>query len=125
MKHPASIFMTDAWIEQAGVQNPASFGCFPKFLQLSNENGILTLEEAIYKMTKAPADRFEIKDRGVLKKGNAADITVFDWDGVRDNTSRARTDMPPSGIEHVLINGSWALRDGELCTGERPGVVIR
>ncbi|QOX63758.1 amidohydrolase family protein [Anoxybacterium hadale] len=125
MKHPASIFMTDAWVEKAGVQNPASFGCFPKFLQLSNENEILTLEEAVHKMTKAAADRFNIRDRGVLKKGNAADITVFNWSKVRDNTSRARTDMAPSGIEHVLINGSWALRDGALCKGDRFGVILR
>lgn len=125
MKHPASIFMTDAWVERGGVQNPACYGCFPRFLQLANEKEVLTLEETVYKMTKAAADRFEIKDRGMLKKGYAADITVFDWNLVRDNNSLIKTDAPPTGIEQVYINGNWVLRDGEPYERERSGKVLK
>ncbi len=124
MKHPASIFMTDAWIETMGSQNQSCFGCFPKFLQLARDKKMITLEEAIYKMTLAAATRAELKDRGVLKTGVAADITVFDWTNISDNTSETKTDNAPSGIEHVFINGIQVLKNGQLISGLRPGVVL-
>jgi N-acyl-D-amino-acid deacylase len=124
MKHPASIFMTDAWIETKGSQNQSCYGCFPKFLQLAREQKIITLEEAIYKMTFAAATRANIKDRGVLKAGMAADITVFDWANIRDNTSETITDKSPYGIEHVFINGVPVLKSGQLIGGLRPGVIL-
>lgn len=125
MKHPAAIFMTDSWVERAGIQNPASYGCFPRFLQMAREKKVLSMEETVFRMTKAAADRFEIKDRGMLKTGNAADITVFDWNTVRDNTGPQKTDAPPTGIEHVFLNGSWVLKDGKLHERERAGVLLK
>ncbi|MDF2985541.1 MAG: N-acyl-D-amino-acid deacylase [Eubacterium sp.] len=125
MKHPACLFMTDAWVETNGAQNQACFGCFPKFLQMVREKKIITLEEAIYKMTFAAAKRADIKDRGVLKTGMAADITVFDRDNIRDNTSQTETDKAPSGINHVFVNGVHVLKNGELLEGLHPGVILR
>lgn len=125
MKHPASIFMTDAWVERGGTQNPACYGCFPKFLQIAREKEVLSLEETVYKMTKAAADRFEITDRGELKKGNAADITVFDWNSIRDNTSPTKMDAAPAGIENVFINGCWVLKNGELNERQRSGALLK
>ncbi len=97
MKHPASNFMTDAWIEPSGLQNPAAFGCFPAFLGIAREKGAITLEAAVNKMTGANAERMKIPGRGLLKKGMAADITVFDWKTVGDSPDGGR----PSGIDRV------------------------
>jgi N-acyl-D-amino-acid deacylase len=66
MRHPAAHFMTDAWIEPAGLQNPAAQGCFPRFLELSRE-GVIPLEEAVRKMSGANADRARLEERGYLK----------------------------------------------------------
>ncbi|MDF2672196.1 MAG: N-acyl-D-amino-acid deacylase [Clostridiales bacterium] len=125
MKHPASIFMTDAWLETEGIQNPASYGCFPRFLQIARESKILSLEETIKKMTYSAAERLGIKDRGLLKKGYAADVTVFDWENICDNNSLKETDKTPSGIEHVFINGNHVLDKGELTKCSKCGIFIR
>lgn len=124
MRHPASLFMTDAWIETTGVQNPSCFGCYPRFLQLAREKSILSLEESVHKMTGASADRVGIKDRGRLKKGWAADVTVFDWHSIKDNTSVNQTDKAPDGIEHVFINGVHVLKEGKM-TNNKAGKVIK
>jgi len=125
MKHPASIFMTDAWIEAEGTQNPSCFGCFPRFLQLARDKKIIALEEAVYKMTMAAAERVGIKDRGMLKEGMAADIAVFDWENICDNTSHIDTDKAPTGVEHVFVNGVGILKRGKQLDSLRPGTVIR
>jgi len=125
MKNPASHFMTDAWMEASGVQNPAAFGCFPRFLQLSREAKTISLEETIRKMTGANAERFNIKDRGVLRQGLAADITVFNGDTVRDNTSTSGTAAPPQGVEEVFINGVHVVTKGKINSALRPGKVVR
>ena len=71
MKHPAAHFMTDAWVEPQGNQNPAAFGCFPRLLQMAREKKVLSLEQAVHKMTGASAQRVGIKDRGRLKPNMA------------------------------------------------------
>jgi N-acyl-D-amino-acid deacylase len=125
MRHPAAHFMTDAWVEPAGTQNPSAFGAFPGFLQAVREEKTIRLEEAVYKMTGANAERFGLADRGVLTAGKAADITVFDPRRVRDNTTPQATDRLPSGVRHVLINGVAALKDGEAVDTVRAGAVLR
>jgi N-acyl-D-amino-acid deacylase len=112
VRHPASLFMTDAWVERSGVQNPAAYGAFPRVLQLAREKGLLTLEETVRRMTGAAAERFGIGDRGVLRERLAADITVFDWQGVRDATTLTDTDAPPAGIEYVFVNGRKIIGSG-------------
>jgi N-acyl-D-amino-acid deacylase len=124
MKHPASLFMTDASVATEGVQNPASFGCFPKFLEDAREKKIISLEEAVYKMTGASRERFHIKDRGVLGKGLAADVTVFDWNSVRDNNTLSETDRAPTGIEWVFINGKPVVVDGVVDESVNAGIVV-
>ncbi len=125
MRHPASLYMTDAWVENSGIQNPAAFGCFPRFLQLARDLKVITLEEAVRKMTGASAERFNIKDRGTLKKGMAADITVFDWKTVMDNSAGSTNGASPCGIEEVFINGIHAVSKGKINRTLRPGRVIR
>lgn len=124
MKHPASLFQTDTEVARTGVQNPAAFGNFPRFLQYARDFGLLGLEEVIHKMTGAAAERFRIKERGLLRKGFAADITVFDWMKVRDNTTTGKTDEAPTGIEHVFVNGQPAIADGPLDTSLLSGRVL-
>jgi len=105
MRHPAALFMTDAWIEPSGVQNPSAYGAFPRLLQLARDRRLLALEEAVRKMTGAAAERFGLSGRGRLAAGLPADITVFDWDNIRDNTTSADTSAAPQGIEYVFVNG--------------------
>ncbi len=124
MQHPASLFQTDTEVALTGVQNPAAFGNFPRFLQYARDSRLLGLEEVIHKMTGAAAEQFRIKDRGLLRKGLAADITVFDWEKVKDNNTTEKTDEKPTGIEYVFINGQAAVEGGELDTSILPGNVL-
>jgi len=121
MVHPRSMFMTDAWAEPDGLQNPAVYGCFPRFLQIAREKKNLTLEQTIHKMTGAAAHRFDLRDRGRLETGKAADITIFDWDKIRDNTTPETTDAKPSGIDTVFINGIKVVQGGKADSALRPG----
>lgn len=109
VKHEPSLLMTDAWIEENGVQNAAAFSCFPKFLALSRENKTISMEKTVRKMSGAIADRFTILNRGYLRCGYAADITVFD-----PNTISANGDLPkrPNGINHVFVNGIQVVDNG-------------
>ncbi len=113
VRHPASLFMTDAWVERVGVQNPSAYGAFPRLLQIARERHLLPVEEAVRKMTGATADRFGLEGRGVLKEGNAADITVFDPEGVADTTSPADTSAAPVGIDYVFVNGKKIIGSGK------------
>jgi len=112
MRHPAALFMTDAWVERTGVQNPSAFGAFPRLLQVARDRRLLPLEEAVRKMTGATAERFGLAGRGLLKEGFPADITVFDWENVRDNTTTSETSAAPSGIDYVFVNGQKIIGAG-------------
>jgi len=123
-RHPASLFMTDAIVAPEGVQNPAAFGNFARFLQYARDYSLISLEEAVHKMTGASAERFEIKGRGLLKAGNAADITVFDWKNVKDNNTEKRTNARPEGIEMVFINGQQVVDGEKIDSSVDAGVVV-
>jgi len=124
MRHPASLYMTDALVSAKGVQNPAVFGNFPRFLQFAREFGNISLEEAVRKMTGASAERFRVKKRGFLKEGYSADVTVFDWNKVKDNNTPAITNAAPTGIEAVFINGRQVLRAGKVDGSIQAGMVL-
>ena len=110
-KDESCLYMTDAWVEDHGVQNPAIYDCFPKFLKYSLCGTGDTMPNTIRKMTGAVADRFSIKERGYIKPGYYADITVFD-------ESRLRDGMPDQdasfGIEQVYINGIKVLEGNAI-----------
>ena len=109
-----NFFMTDAWVEEYGIQNPAIYDCHPKFLRDAVTGEGASMPVTIRKMTGAVADRFGVKDRGYLKPGCHADLTVFDEEKVR----QAVPDQEKSfGIEQVYINGRRVLKDGVLDTG--------
>lgn len=123
MQHPACLFMTDA-IPGKENRNPAAYGAFPLFLQYGRERKRISLEQAVRKMTGATADRFHLKDRGYLKKGSAADITVFDWTTVKDNSTSSEFSQAPTGIEAVFINGRQVLQDGRVDGGAQAGQLL-
>jgi len=105
--------------------HPRFYGAFPRVLaRFVRERQALPLEEAIRKMTSLPADRLGLRDRGRLKRGCAADIVVFDPTTVQDQATFEQPHQYPTGISHVLVNGQWAVRDGEQ-TGARAGQVLR
>ncbi|NMD37457.1 MAG: amidohydrolase family protein [Christensenellaceae bacterium] len=112
-KHDDVLYMTDAWYEEKGVQNPALFDCFPKFLQHSLKGDYDTMPKTIRKMTAATADRFRLKDRGYIKPGYYADITIFDEAELLNGTPDIEK---PFGINRVYINGKEVLNNGELNT---------
>lgn len=127
MQHPLAMIETDgdpvAWGD--GYPHPRSYGAFPRVLaRYVRELGVLTLEEAIKKMTSMPADQYNQKERGRIVEGAYADITVFDAEEVRDMATYTDPHRYPVGIEHVMINGRFVIKAGAL-TGERPGVWVR
>ncbi|MGA2641236.1 MAG: amidohydrolase family protein [Spirochaetia bacterium] len=125
MRHPAALFMTDAWVEPSGVQNPAAFGAFPRLLQLARDRRLLPLEEAVRKMTGAAAERFGLSGRGQLAEGLPADVTVFDWDNIRDNTTSTETTAAPQGVEYVFVNGKKIIGSAKKEHPLNAGVPLR
>lgn len=100
------LYMTDAWVEAHGVQNPAIYDCFPKFLRDALRGTGDTLPATIRRMTGATADRFQLPDRGYIRPGCHADLTVFD----EAELASATPDQEKSfGIRRVFINGRQVL----------------
>ena len=96
-----------------GKPHPRAYGSFPKILgRFVREQKILTVENAIYKMTKKAADAFSIKNRGVLEEGYAADILVINMDTVTDKGTYVDPTQYPEGIDYVIINGEVVLENG-------------
>jgi N-acyl-D-amino-acid deacylase len=108
-----------------GVPHPRNFGTFPRVLGVYvRETGVLRLEDAVRKMTSLNAAKLGIKDRGQLRPGDAADVTVFDPKTVIDRATYGDPFRYPEGIEHVIVNGVPVLENGKP-TGKKPGRVLR
>ena len=105
------LYMTDAWVEEHGVQNPAIYDCYPKFLRDSLRGTGDTMPKTIRRMTGAIADRFMLPERGYLKEGYYADLTVFDEEGLRNGTPDQEKSF---GIEKVFINGRLVYSENQL-----------
>jgi N-acyl-D-amino-acid deacylase len=105
--------------------HPRAYGSFARVLgHYTRELGVLTLPEAIRRMTSLPASTFGLTDRGVLEPGHAADLVVLDPERVADRATFAEPHQLSVGVRDVLVNGVLALRDGEP-TGARPGRAVR
>lgn len=100
--------------------HPRAYGSFPRFLRAALDGKTVPIPEAIRKMTSLPATQFALKDRGTLKRGAFADITVVDPAHLRDNASYANPHCFAEGITDVLVNGIPVLSRGQL-TGQRTG----
>lgn len=105
--------------------HPRGYGSFPRVLaKYVREEKVLTMQEAIRKMTALPARTLRLDRRGRLKEGYFADLVVFDPDHVRDHATYQQPHQYSSGILHVFVNGAAVLKDGEH-TGALPGRVVR
>ena len=80
----------------------------------------MPMQDAVYKMTGLPASVLGLSDRGVIREGAAADLTVFDWNTVTDTAEFTDSVRAPKGIEHVVVNGAVALKNG-VATHSRTG----
>ena len=107
-----------------GRHHPRNFGTFPCFLRLAREQNMCDLETAIYRITKKSADIIGITDRGVLKEGMAADITIFDGDKIADRATYKNPFQKAEGLYHVIVNGEVAILNGEQ-TAARAGKFLR
>jgi N-acyl-D-amino-acid deacylase len=105
--------------------HPRLWGSFPRVLgHYGRLLGLFPLETAVYKMTGLTAKNFGLKDRGVLKEGAYADLTLFDADTVDELATYSNPIAPARGIEAVIVNGAMVWRDGKS-TGARPGRVLQ
>jgi N-acyl-D-amino-acid deacylase len=105
--------------------HPRLWGSFPRVLgHYGRLLGLFSLETAVYKMTGLTAKNFGLKDRGVLREGAYADLTLFDADTVDEAATYATPIAPARGIEAVIVNGTMVWRDGKS-TGARPGRVLQ
>ena len=99
--------------ENEGKPHPRNYGTFPRFLRLAKEKGLCSLEVAVHRITKLPADMLALSDRGVLQAGKVADITVFDPNKVTDTATYVDPFQKPVGIAHVFMSGQPALLHGQ------------
>lgn len=123
LKRPEMNVCTDGLL--GGKPHPRVYGAFPRVLgKYVREDQVLSLPEAVYKMTQKPAQTFGIIKRGALREGYYADITIFNPQTVIDKGSFTEPAQYPEGIEYVLINGIVTVNSGRH-TGNRAGAVLR
>ncbi len=104
--------------------HPRAYGTFPRFLsQYVRERKIVSLEEAIRRMTLLPAEVLKLKDRGAVRRGYYADLVLFQLEEMEDHARYGDPHHYPSGIRHVFVNGVQVVRDGNH-TGECPGRLL-
>ena len=127
MKHPYTMIASDGRLSEPGVghPHPRAYGTFPRVLgHYVRDKKIISMPEAIYKMTLLPAESFGLKKRGVLKEGYKADLTIFDKKTVVDKATFVSPHQYPVGISYVIVNGQLAIDDG-VFMGIKAGEVLR
>jgi len=107
-----------------GMGHPRSYGNFPRIIaEYVREKKVLTLPDAIRKMTSWPATRMRLASRGLIKEGCWADVVIFDYDKIKDESTYEYPYRTPTGIDYVLVNGQVVI-DHAKHTGAKPGKVI-
>lgn len=132
IKQPWTSIGTDAGasakfgeVDALGLPHPRAYGTFPRVLaSYTRDRGVLTLPDAVRKMTSWPATRMGLADRGVLREGLRADVMIFDYAKVKDMADWAHPVAAPIGIDDVIVNGVLAIQGGKA-TGARSGKVLR
>ncbi len=124
MAHSSTMIGTDG-LDRGSKPHPRAWGTYPRVLgKYVREEGVISLENAIYKMTGMPAGKFDIASRGLVKEGFFADLVLFDPGTVIDGASYEDPRVGPTGIPHVVVNGQFAVRDGKHA-GSRSGRALR
>ena len=124
---PLSSFISDSWVtapDAGGKPHPRAYGTFPRVLgKYVREEKLLTLEQAIRKMTSLPAGKIGLKSRGILREGSWADVVIFDQALIKDQATFDDPHRYPQGIEYVIVNGQVVVEHGRL-TSARPGKIL-
>ena len=130
LKHPLMMIGTDGFGLAANgpltqdKPHPRSFGTFPRVLgYYVRDEGIISLEKAVHKMTGLPAKKLRLKDRGLVQPGLAADLVVFDPATVADRATYEQPHKYAEGILHVIVNGEIVIHN-TIHTGSRPGLIL-
>jgi len=122
MRWPHAMFCSDG---RDGGTHPRGAGAFPRVLgKYVRQEKVLSLAEAVRKMTSLPARRFGLTGRGVLRPGSIADVVVFDPAIIADTATPQNPTSYSVGVKHVFVNGVPVLREGAM-TGERPGLILK
>ena len=109
----------------SGKPHPRSYATNSRYFEhIVNERGLVSFEEAIYKMTALGAERLQLTHRGRIARGMFADVNVFELDNIRQNNSFTDPHHYSTGMDYVIVNGVPAIADGEL-TDALPGKVLR
>ena len=127
MRYPFTAIASDGGITELGVGNPhpRSYGTNARVLgEYVRSRGVLTLEDAIRRMTSLPARTFSLRDRGLVREGMAADLVVFDPQRVEDRATYTKPHQYSQGFDFVLVNGKVVVDNGKL-TDARPGRTLR
>jgi N-acyl-D-amino-acid deacylase len=112
-------------IDAIGLPHPRAYANFPRVIsEYVKKRHVLTLEDAIRKMTSLPATRMRLYDRGAIREGLKADVTIFNEDRVEDVATYENPTAYPAGIDYVLVNGQMVIDQGHH-TGARPGSVLK
>ena len=123
MNHPAMIGGSDG-IFTGSRPHPRGCGCYARYLGHYVREGVWSLETAVQRLAAHPAQRFGLRDRGLLRVGMAADVVVFDAEKVIDHATFADGSRLAEGVEHVLVNGELVLHGGQR-TKALPGRGLR
>ncbi len=105
--------------------HPRYFGTFPRFLQIVREKEIMSIEKAIYKITGLPAKILKLPDRGIIKQGYKADLTIFDYNEIKDMATFKKSPVKPKGIYHVFVAGLPALYNGEQTINRNGKILLK
>jgi len=127
VRHPKAMFETDGDLVEPGkgFPHPRSYGSFPRILaKYVRDEKVLTLEQAVQKMTSLPALWIGQNERGFIREGAIADLTVFDLNSIQDNATYIDPHRYSTGIIHVIINGVMVLYNSKM-TGELPGQFLK
>jgi N-acyl-D-amino-acid deacylase len=127
MRWPFTAIASDGGVTEPGAGNPhpRSYGTNARVLgEYVRVRGVLTLEDAIRRMTSLPARTFGLKDRGLIREGMAADLVVFDPARVGDKATYTKPHQYSEGFDYVLVNGKIAVEDGKV-TAARSGHALR
>jgi N-acyl-D-amino-acid deacylase len=127
MQEPFTMIASDSGVRQLdeSVPHPRGYGNNARVLgRYVRELKLITLEDAIRKMTSLPAQTFGFRDRGLIREGFAADLVIFDENTIMDQATFEKPHQFPAGISYVIVNGGTVLANGQM-TEARPGVALR
>ena len=125
VKDPYSNIISDALYTDGGMPHPRVYGAFPRVLEtFVREEGLLSVEEAVMKMTSKAARVYGLTSKGVLAEGMDADIVVFDLDKVSTKASYTDSKQLATGYDYVIVNGAVTVKDDALLPQVKNGKLL-